>query len=151
MKLLRMASGVHQCLVYSLAMLLDEEVDVLIQELGHNGMQRVFPGEPPHCYNGHHMQEIIDVAISRGYSLTLIEFFPRYASSLDPTDWKALYDDKQAEERFRQRITGRRCLLLSNSHACAWDGDIVWDPNGRKYFFPSMTFVEAWIMTSHQE
>ena len=146
-----MASGVHQCLVYSLAMLLDEEVDILIQELGHDGMQRVFPGAPPYCYNGYHMQEIIDVTIARGYSLTLIELFPRYASASDPTDWKTLYPETQARERFKRQIQSRKCLLLSNSHACAWDGDIVWDPNGRKYSFPELTFVEAWIVTSHQE
>jgi len=147
-RLLRMPSGVHQCLVYSLAMLLDEDVDVLIQELGHDGMVKDWPEHPiPHCYNGHHIQEIIDLVLARGYSLTPIESYPRYASAMDPSNWKPVYSNGA---RFLRQISGRRGILIGQyrgrGHAVAWDGDIIWDPNGKTYGIGDFAPSECWLL-----
>lgn len=148
-----MPSGVHQCLVYSLAMLLGEDVDVLIQELGHDGMRRVFPGRVPHCYNGHHVQEIIDVCIKRNVWLTPIEVFPRFASAMAPSDWLGVYQMQEAGERFECLAKKRRGILIGQykgrGHAVAWDGNICFDPNGIKYELHEFNPSELWIATSH--
>jgi len=147
-----MGKGVHQCLVYSLAMLLDESVDALIQELGHDGMEVVFPQYPvPHCYQGHHIQEIVDLCFTRGYSLTLVEYMPRYASARNPADWRCLYETDVASKRFAKMIKGRKGILVGqnhqgNGHACAWDGNIVWDPNGYQYHLSSFRVQECWVL-----
>jgi hypothetical protein len=145
-----MPKGKHQCLVFSLAMLLDEDVDVLIQELGHDGMQKVFKGPVPHCYNGHHMQEIIDVCIGRGHSLTPVEYFSRFASAIDPEDWRALYPSEDAALRFSRLIANRRGILIGcyrgHGHAVAWDGDIIWDPNGIQYPLSDFKPLECWLL-----
>ena len=146
MKLLKMPSGIQQCLLYSLAMLLDEEVDDLIQELGHNGMVRTFDQLIPYCYNGHHIQEIIDVFLRRGIFITPIELYPRYASARAPTDFRMLWPEEEAQKRFWSTIKGQRGLLLSNTHACAWDGAIVWDPIGRTYGIEEFNVRECWII-----
>lgn len=148
-----MESGVHQCLVYSLAMLLGEDVDVLIRELGHDGMRRVFPGRVPHCYNGHHMQEIIDVCIGRNVWLTPIELFPRFASALAPENWLGIYAQQEAGERFERLAANRPGILIGQyqgrGHAVAWDGTICFDPNGKKYEMREFNPAELWIVTSH--
>lgn len=149
-----MPRGVHQCLVYSLAMLLDEDISVLIQELGHDGMDRVFDGPIPHCYNGHHIQEIVDVCITRGLSLTPVDYYPRYASALAPQDWRPLYSESLAAERFERLLTGRQGILIGQyqgqGHAVAWDGNIIWDPNGLAYKLNDFRPQQAWILPSHQ-
>lgn len=151
MKLLKMRSGEHQCLVYSLAMLLDEDPDVLIEELGHDGTGKWFPKwEIPYCYRGHHMQEVVDVCIRRGVCLTPIEVFPRVASQRDPSDWRALWSVEYAVIRFKKMVEGRPGILIGNAkngggHACAWDGNIVFDPNGRNYSLQEFQALECWI------
>lgn len=152
-----MDEGVHQCLVYSLAMLLDESPDALIQELGHDGMREVFPDYPvPHNYQGHHIQEIIELCLNRGIALTPVEFMPRYASAKDPTDWRCLYLPDDASKRFKRLITGRKGILIGrnykgNGHACAWDGHIVWDPNGYHYHLSNFQVSECWIFAITSE
>ncbi|GAH02488.1 unnamed protein product [marine sediment metagenome] len=58
-------------------MVLDCEIKELIQHIGHDGSEIIAPHlKPPGCYKGFHDQEIIDVALLRGYSMTLIETLP---------------------------------------------------------------------------
>ncbi len=157
MKLLKMRSGENQCLVYSLAMLLDVEPDVLIEELIHDGTSRWFPKQPiPYCYRGYHIQEIVDVCLARGYGLTLVELYPCLASQKDPTNYKLLWDEAFADIRFKRLLTGRKGLLIGEApsgggHACAWDGIIVFDPNGRKYKLDKFKIRECWLLNITSE
>lgn len=145
-----MPKGAHQCLVFSLAMLLEEDVTVLLQELGHDGMVKVFDGPIPQCYNGHHIQEIIEICCERGHSLTPIEFFPRYASARNPSQWLPLYHADNAPARFRQLTRGKKGLLIGQyrdrGHAVAWDGNICFDPNGVKYPLSDFVPQECWLL-----
>jgi len=75
MRLLKMSGP--QCLVYAAAMALDANVNDLIEEIGHNGLAVVWPDLPaPLCYRSHHIQEIIDCGLARGFALVPIEHNP---------------------------------------------------------------------------
>lgn len=137
----------HQCLVYSLAMLLEEDVNVLLQELGHSGMDKVWDAPIPYCYSGHHMQEIIDLCWQRGISLTPIEAKPKNGCAIFPGEWKPVFNEPL--KRIYSYLEGERAILLSNIHAVAWDGNIVWDPNGCNYPLSKFSLREAWILRHH--
>jgi len=147
-----MERGQHQCLVFSLAMLLDESPDALIEELGHDGTEVWWPDWPvPHCYRGHHIQEVIDLCLGRGIFLTPIEFYPCTASAKSPHVSRPIWPLTRASARFQDYIRGKPGLLIGQAasgggHACAWDGHIVWDPNGRKYPLSDFRISECWIL-----
>lgn len=147
MKLLKMEPGEHRCIIFSLAMLLDETPQAIIEEIGHDGTEKWWPYPPPHGDRGHHIQEIIDVCLAHGIVLTPIERFPLSGCGRDASVSRNIWDDASAERRFKELLTMRRGLLITPTHAYAWDGSIAWDPNGRKCFLEDTNAIECWLMT----
>lgn len=132
MRLLKMNQP--QCLLYSAAMLLDEEPDRLIHEIGHDGMEIRWPElKPPGCYRSHHIQEIMDCFIRRGYVLVPIEREPVQA----PCDGVPIcyaYEHDVARDRFKGYFA-RPAIVIGKfkgtPHAWAFDGKYTfYDPNG---------------------
>jgi len=151
MRLLRMGSR-NQCLLYSLAMLLNEKPDVLINEIGHDGTDIWWDHAPPFCYRGHHIQEVIDVCLARGKALVPIEGNPQSGCFKEPGKSKALWDPDVASKRMERLLKGQEALLIGQTHACAWDGNIVYDPNGRTCSLEEFYPLEVWLMlSSHQK
>lgn len=140
MKLLKMSS--NQCLIFSAAMVLGEHPEDLCTEIGHDGLDIVFPLPPPACYRGHHIQEIQDLFLARGKCLYEVELNP-LSGHPDSTRYVRPYDNPRA--RFERLIKNRQGILVSGTHAVAWDGEIIYDPNGRNYglekFNPIMAFL----------
>ena len=65
------------CLVTSFAMVLNIPVAELMEQIGHDGLEILFPDlKPPYCYRGHHIQELIFACFERGYAVTPIEPIP---------------------------------------------------------------------------
>ncbi len=61
------------CMPTALAMLLDRPVEMIINQIGHDGSDKIWPDKPePNCYRGFNIQELIRVADSYGYALTPI-------------------------------------------------------------------------------
>jgi len=146
MKLLNMGRQ-QQCMLFSLAMVLDESPETLVQEIGHNGMELWWPGFPePHCCRGYHIQELIDVCLDHGASLVPIELYPRSASAMSPSRGRVIWDPSFCEDRFARRLENRRAILITATHACAWDGSMVFDPNGRIVELSRVPVREAWIL-----
>jgi len=152
MQLLTMQKGEQQCLLYSVAMVLDESVAALMVEIGHDGMKKWWPELPvPYCYRGYHIQEIVDLFLARGYGLTPIELYPMSASQRAKDDVHVLWDAAYAQERFERLLAGRKGILIGQTangggHACAWDGSSVYDPNGRIYGLEQFHVQECWLM-----
>ncbi len=145
MKLLKMRG--NDCLLYSAAMILDEDPRTLEKEIGHDGSAIWWPQvKLPYSHRGYHIQEIIDCCIKRGFGLVPIEAHPCSASYLAPTDIKILSPPDQAMERFQRLIANRRGILLGKRHACAWDGSQVYDPNGRIIDLNQFEVRECWIL-----
>jgi len=65
------------CLPVSFAMALDIPVEALFKELGHDGSLIMWPDLPePACRRGFHIQEMIEIALRRGYAVTPFELCP---------------------------------------------------------------------------
>ena len=137
-------------MLYSAAMLLDTHPDVLVAEIGHDGTAIEFPSlSPPECYRGIHIQEVIDCCLRRGWGLTPIEPLPR-SSPQGSLAWALVY--KNPEPRFSEAVRGREGIILGKAenggnHAFAWDGYMVYDPNGAKKRLQDIFVREVWLLT----
>lgn len=142
MELLKMSS--HQCLLYSAAMLLGVTPEELVEEFGHDGLDRVWDLPEPACYRGHHIQEIVDAAFRRGHALVPVDAFPMSAHpGVQPV---AMMSESQAIRRLSTYLLNRHALLIGDNHACAWDGKRVYDPNGYVRDLESFPVRQAWIL-----
>lgn len=124
------------CLLYSFAMCLDVHPDVLIQMIGHDGLEMVTEAEEPYCFRGFAIPELVDVSIELGFAATLIEPFPMvYNGDVEV----AVFPRDKAPFRFWNHINrAPRGILLGEGnngvpHAVAWNGRTIFDPNGREY------------------
>jgi hypothetical protein len=125
-------------------MALDIPVSDVFDMIGHTGREIVFADLPePICRRGHHVQEVIDVALRRGFSVTPIELYPVLAPAPKPGGI-SLPDHRLEVVRFAdnwQRFTiaialgkgvitgqGRNC-----PHAVAFDHGNIFDPDGKLY------------------
>ena len=143
MKQLRMNRPL--CLLYSAAMVLDVEPEILIEEIGHDGMRVVWGDLPqPRCYRSHHIQEIQDCAIRRGKFFAPVEANPLIGHP--NTQPISIYPPGKCEERMLTILHNRRAILIAPGHAAAWDGESVYDPNGYKRDLESFPLLEAWIL-----
>lgn len=134
MKLLKMPSGFDGCLLYSAAMVLDKTPEELIDYIGHDGQEEWWGGlGRMQSKRGHHIQEIIDVCHHFGHIVMPIDYYPRSAPFMKPDAWKLLWVEATCESRMRKYLSKYPGILIDNRHAVAWDGDLVHDPNGKRY------------------
>lgn len=132
-------------MLYSLAMLLDEDPEVLIAQFGHNGLEIWWPQyQDARQYRSHSMQEVQDVCFTRGLMLAPVDGMPMQAP--EGVAELALPTYTDAEKRFHYMVAGRAGLLILENHACAWDGFMVYDPNGRTYPIENASIRSAWIL-----
>jgi hypothetical protein len=131
------------CLPASLAMVLDLPFEQVIKELGHSGDERPYAdGVTP---KGFHMQECIDIALSRGYSVTEIIAYFGSRPSVNSTEQVPTLTLASAVERFNKYVKQCKLGIFSgfarhpdksiSNHACAWDGERIHDPRGLSYAF----------------
>jgi len=139
------------CLVYAAAMILDENPDTLIEEIGHDGQEIWWPERTGVTRKrGIHIQEIIDCVHARGKALMPIDLFPCCAPDID-AEPKEIWDRGHCMSRFKNMIAFRRGILIGLSesgagHACAWDGQTVFDPRGFTCKLEDFTIRECWIL-----
>lgn len=150
------------CLLYAFAMVLEEEPSRLISEIGHDGMDCIWPElKEPFCYKGFHIQELIDCAIRRGKSVTNIDGLP--ASLPPPNAYLHLrvhniaphmvFEHQEAKERFKRHIDERIGVLYGRiangtTHAWAWDGLSAHDPRSGQGTFrlDDLKIMNAWLI-----
>ena len=126
------------CLPLAFAMALDMPVADLLAAIGHDGGEIVFPSLPePLCRRCFHIQELIQVALSRGMAVTPVELFP----VLEPTEAgpfhkTVLYPDNNWR-RFEAAIQASRGVIDGSNarlrHTVAYDHGRVFDPRGPVY------------------
>jgi len=121
------------CLAESAAMALNMSYADLIREIGHDGGKIIFPELPePGKRQGFHMQEIIDIAIKRGYAVTPIEPLP-----CSTPDGLKVYTVHFEIKRFYNHLENARGIITGMKrkwrHAVYWDGCCVIDPAGTVY------------------
>lgn len=129
----------HLCLATSFAMALDMDVASLLAMLP-DPYELVFPDLPePHCFRGHHIQDLVRVVRNYGYSCTPHEMYPVTTTTLSEQH-QHIIDN---HEHFNDVILMRRGVITGVSfgptgrvgHAVAFDHSEIRDPNGKEYLF----------------
>ena len=126
------------CLAESAAMALNMPYADLIKEIGHDGSEIIFPELPePGKRRGFHMQEIIDVAIKKGYAVTPIEPLP-----CSTPDGLKVYTVHFEIKRFQNHLENTRGIITGMKrkwrHAVYWADSYILDPIGKVYNFDSL-------------
>lgn len=136
MDLIRKTNG-WSCILEAFAMAMDTTTDELIREIGHSGSQIMAPALPePQCRRGFHIQELIQVAIRYGKSVTPFELIP---SSLFVSGDTLKITNNLRESEFLSLIRTKRGVITGMSrrtmHAVAIDRGKVYDSVGLIYDF----------------
>ncbi|MCK5020570.1 MAG: hypothetical protein KAS32_26360 [Candidatus Peribacteraceae bacterium] len=124
------------CIIASLAMVWGCSFDDVVNEIGHDGTEIMFP-ESNWPEGGINLQEILDAAFNRGLAMNVIEFYPR----MGPADGKGerlVYTEEEANLRLRNYLVHDWCVLRGENkqgcrHSVAWDGIQVHDPDIGRY------------------
>ena len=127
------------CSVTALAMTLETPVQQIIDEIGHDGSQIVYPDLPePMCHRGFHSQELIHIAWQHGFNVTPFELFPSIRPAMGQYD-SIIVEYVDNWHRFISLIknemgilegTGRRCR-----HAVHFRRGEIRDPDGHQYTY----------------
>lgn len=123
------------CLLASMAMVLDRSTEKLIEAIGHDGSEIMFPDLlEPAKRRGFHIQEFISLILESGYAVTAIEVLP-YSTPDGEHEFPINFPN--FENRFWNLtycvpgiFTGMR---PQRRHAVAWDGYKIYDPLGSVY------------------
>ena len=126
------------CMPLSFAMALDMPVADILAAIGHDGSAIVFPTLPePQCRRCFHVQELIQVALSRGFAVTPVELFPvLQPTEVGPFHKTVLYRDNNWQ-RFEATIRASRGVMDGTGarfgHVVAYDQGRIYDPRGSVY------------------
>jgi hypothetical protein len=141
------------CLPTSFAMVLDLPVGRIIELLGHDGSEIVWPGEAePYCRRSFHIQELVYLSWVLGYTVTEFEALPLSKGQPD-AEPAALQMPVSAEVRMSSVMRGQLGVLAGRArsgmrHAVAWDGFDCYDPNGTTYGIDQFTLQAFWAIKS---
>lgn len=157
MKLIKQPNS-WSCTVAAAAMVLDCEIKEIIDYVDHDGSEIILPNlKPPGCYKGFHIQEIIDVVLLMGYTMTPIEARPVQTPTgyheFEINKWGQF---KSSEDRFHYHLTRENGLLIGKAreywHTVAWDSSTwrVFDPQGRIYNLDDckIAIAQFWLIKS---
>lgn len=138
------------CLPTSFAIALDIPVKEIIERIGHDGSEVVWPQLPePKCRRCFHIQELIYVSWKLGFSVTPFEPMPQLqgCESVQPIrvdpPVKELANVLEASPGV---ITGK--TLRGQPHAVAWDRSSCYDPNGTIYKLENFYLGCFWAIKS---
>lgn len=129
------------CLPTAFAMALGMPLRDVLDLIGHDGSEIVWPNYPePQCRRGFHTQELIDVAVRAGYAVTPIQLFPALAPSERAQPLAITWGSQQGNwARFRLAIRRGRGVITGRDqrhgkgHAVAYDHGAICDPDGEVY------------------
>lgn len=125
------------CLPTALAMCLGKPVAEILEIIGHNGLEILWPElESPRCFRGFYDQEIVDACLVLGFSCTQVEA----TCEVSPDGVRTRTIDRREKLRdylkiFDGIITGHSKQMVG--HAVAWDSkrQLVFDPKGFRITF----------------
>lgn len=138
------------CLGVAFAMALDMPYAELVERVGHNGSEILWPNLPePLCRRGYHVQEMVRLAYNLGKRVT--QFAGCYAVTPDGEHRHIVSQEDFLEVILKSNsgvLTGRGAR---NNHAVAWDhvAGKIYDPVGAIYAPGASHFkIEAFWMIS---
>lgn len=122
------------CLPVSFAMALGIAVEDIFKELGHDGSLMWWPDLPePMCRRGFHIQELIEVALRRGFAVTPFELAPVLACY----EKRHYFDERWTA--FADTVNNSVGVLegvgATTRHAVAYEYGQIFDPDSGVYFY----------------
>ena len=125
----------YSCMLASFAMLLNEPMDVLVEELGHDGSEIWWP-ELFGCmqYRGFHVQEFLDLCYKRGKIIFPVESVLTLGFPPIQEAKSIKMDNEKRFKMYTRSFKGILYGLVPSTrifHACAWDRKKVYDPRGK--------------------
>jgi len=129
MKLIKQSKP--QCLLYAFAMVLDEDPEALISEIGRDGLEVCWDVVGNRKYRGHHPQELIDCCVARDFMVMKIEAVPCFVAP-DSSEIRPLWSSDYCSSRFMAHLKECNGVLTNTTHAVAWccEEHKIYDPNG---------------------
>lgn len=125
------------CLPTSFAMVLDMPVLEVLEKIGHDGSEIVWPMlSNPHNRRSFHIQEMIDLCWDLGKLVVMFQTKPCNSPypHIEPINVPMKFTP---EERFKKLIHYPGVFTgVTNEgvgHAVAWDGRMIFDPKGKVY------------------
>ena len=157
MKLIKQPNS-WSCTVAAAAMAFDCSIELLTERIGHKGNEIIHPGlKPPACFKGFHMQEIVDIGLIMGFSMTQIEALPSQTSDgkhiHDITKWGSF---SSCEKRFEFYVNKNKGILIGKArkfwHAVAFEEGVIYDPRCRIYPYNECDLIleSLWVVTKNQ-
>ena len=131
------------CVLDAAATVVGCEPEDLIEFIGHDGSEIIYPGlKDPANRKGFHIQEILDAVMRLGYGLIPIEARPVQIILENHTDY---YEVPVGVERFYNHLKDHNGIIIGKNpsglyHAVAWVDNKIIDPIGRIYGLDSCKF-----------
>ena len=150
MKLLRQKQNEPNCLVYSAAMVMNIDPEKIFEITGHRGQEVWWKETTGHqMLRGFHIQEIINVGLQMGYALVPYDKYPFSAPDGMHDKARMIDTEYNCEFNFYHILTKANAILISSSHAVAWDcvEQKCYDPNGLIYEIEKFKNLwQAWLV-----
>jgi len=133
------------CMPLAFAIALDMPVADLLAAIGHDGSEIVFSSLPePLRRRGFHIQELVHVALARGFAVTPVELFPvLQPTEVGPFHKAVLYPDNNWR-RFDAVIQGSRGVIDGTGarigHMVAYGHGRIYDPRGSVYEYSRLAW-----------
>lgn len=123
------------CSVAAAAMIMDVPIADVIERIGHDGSEIVFPDLPfPGCYAGFDIQEIIDVALHFGWSVTGVESRPHVTN--DGKQTRELFSEEKVVARMGKYFDLFSGVVVGKS-AGRWWHNVAWDHESQTWYDPA--------------
>jgi len=121
------------CLLTAFAIALDENVDKLVEEIGHDGSERIWSAPHPNDCRGFHIQEIIECCLFRKVAVVPIEPRPSLTHPLTKQGVYAVPVNDPAS-RMTYHMQGAVGVLTgitenNSRHALTWNRSEIIDPS----------------------
>jgi len=138
-----------QCLIYSLAMVLNTEPDEIIKHLGHDGLRKIYLTPKKWIYQGVHRQEAFYLAYQYyGVSLILFETDPKGIVEGNVIQLNNVCG-KGISDCMINMMKHHKAVLIGQykgkEHAVAYEEGCCYDPNGYIYTVDNFVIREAWF------
>jgi len=146
-----MPTGRNQCLLFAAAMVLNVSTVTIIEEIGHDGTEIWWPKlMAPRNERSIHIDEIQDFAFNRGFAFAPISRNPQSWQGRGTVIRDVFSSEDTRESRFRHILVGKDAIIFGQmaflKHAVAWNGEKIYDPNGRIYPLENFKAEEAYIL-----
>jgi hypothetical protein len=118
-------------------MVMGVPVNKIIEHIGHDGSEVVFPDLPfPICYAGFSLSEIIDVAILQyGWSVTNIVARPTLTN--DGKETRELFSEDKIKTRMDHYFDLFSGIVAGYRRDGRWYHNVAWDHVSQQWFDPS--------------